>query len=192
MVNKRNWKPMAIPGSVAILLVAFVAFQIYKGTPVPDTQCTTTHTATSYPPSSLTTAMDYFNQGNYDYDGGNCKQAIADYTKSIDLNPNYPQAYNNRAYTLMRMQNYQDALPDLNKAIALNPNYIEAFMNRGDIYNYYFAIDRQKAIVDYEKVIALDGIQGTSVCGHLLLAKHDGWNLGTILDIPQAMKNSCK
>ena len=191
MDNNRNWKRLAMPALITFLLIIFAAFQIYKAATAPDTQCSTLHSTTSNPPVGLRTSTDYFVQGNHDYDEGNCKQAIADYTKSIELNPDYPQAYNNRAYTYMRMQDYQDALPDLDKAVILKPDYIQALMNRGDIYNYYYAIDRQKSIVDYKKVISLDGIQGTSVCGHLLLAKHNGWNLGTLLDIPQAVQNNC-
>lgn len=153
MDKRSSWKPIAIIGSVLILFLAVVFFQTYKAATAPDTHCSTTHIARSYPPASLTKAMDYFIQENYDYDRGNCKRAIADYTKSIVLNSDYPQAYNNRAYTFMRMQDYQDALPDLDKAILLNPNYIQALMNRGDIYNY--AIDKQRAIVDYEKLFHL-------------------------------------
>lgn len=129
--------------------------------------------------------MDYFLQGDYDYDTGNCTKAITDYTTSIKLNPNYPQAYNNRAYTYMRLRNYKNALPDLDKAISLNPNYIQSLMNRGDIHNYYL-VDRKSAIADYEKVIALGGTNGTSVCGHLFLAQHNGWNLGTLIGLPLA------
>ena len=181
-----NQKAIGIAVAVVMVLLGFVIWGMYRSATAPDTHCTTYHATTSYPPVNLTTAMDYFMQGNYDYDRGNCTKAISDYTASIGLNPDYPQAYNNRAYTYMRMQKYQNALPDLDKAIALNPTYIQALMNRGDIHNYYFAIDRQSAIADYEKVISLGGTQqSTSVCGHLFLAKHNGWNLGTILDFPK-------
>ncbi len=168
-----------------LVLTSLQAFVIYKGATAPDKWCTTVHATTSYPPATLKTGMDYFEQGNYDYDTGNCAKAIEDYSQSIKLNPKYAQAYNNRAYTNMRLRNYKDALTDLDKAIALNPNYINALMNRGDIHNYY-VIDRKAAIADYEKVIALGGIKETNVCGHLFLAQHDGWNLGTIFGFPVA------
>jgi len=64
-------------------------------------------------------------------------------------------------------------------------------MNRGDIHNYYL-VDKQSAIADYEKIIALHKTQGTSVCGHLFLAKHNGWNLGTFLDLPGELLNPCQ
>lgn len=189
--KKPDWKILGITGVVVAALVGFVAFQMYIAATASDIQCAMLHTTTSIPPSSLHTAIDYFNQGNYDYEMGNCKKAIADYNKSIELNAQYPQAYNNRAYTYMRMRDYKDALPDLNKALALNPNYIHALMNRGDIHNYYFAIDRQSAVADYEKVIALGGTHGTSVCGHLFLAEHNVWNLLTIVDFPKEILRGC-
>jgi tetratricopeptide (TPR) repeat protein len=156
-------------------------------------QCISTHTTTTNPPTNQTTATDYFAQGDYDYDSGNCQQAVVDYTKAIMLNPNYPQAYNNRAYTNMRMRNYSAALSDLDKALELKPDYIQALMNRGDIHNYYYHIDRQSAIADYKKVIALGGNQNeTSVCGHLFLAKHNGWTLGAYLGYFTGEWAACK
>lgn len=189
--KKPNWIPFMIATIVAFALFGFLAFQMYRSATAPDTQCTTIHAVTSNPPTTLKSAMDYFTQGDYDFDTGNCAKAIADYTASIQLNPNYPEAYNNRAYTYMRMQNYKTALPDLEKALQLKPNYIQALMNRGDIHNYYYQIDRQSATRDYEKVISLGGTHGTSVCGHLFLAEHNGWNVGTFFDLPRAIMSPC-
>jgi tetratricopeptide (TPR) repeat protein len=183
--------PLLITGIGAYVLFGLLFFVMYNTDHALDTQCTKTHQTTNIPPKKLTTAMEYFMQGNYDYDTGNCVKAIADYSKSITLNPLYPQVYNNRAYTFMRLRDFAHALSDLNKAISLNPHYIQALMNRGDIYNYYFKIDRQKAISDYENVIRLGGKQETSVCGHLFLATHNGWNIGTFLDLPKEFKNAC-
>ena len=190
--KKNSRKAIRITTVVVIVLLGILAVVMHISETVPDTQCTTTHTATSPAPLHLSTAMDYFLQGDYDYEIGNCKQAITDYTTAITRDPTLSQAYNNRAYTNMRMQDYKDALPDLDKAIALNPNYIQALMNRGDIHNYYYAIDRQSAIADYEKVIALGGGRSASVCGHLFLAKHNGWNLGTVFALPQEIFATCK
>jgi hypothetical protein len=53
-------------------------------------------------------------------------------------------------------------------------------MNRGDIYNYICNIDFDKAIADYDRVLALDH-QHTSVCGHRLLAQHHGWDAWVVI-----------
>lgn len=190
--NKRSATLRAF--AVCIVLLGALGAILYKEAKAPDLQCGTVHTTTSLPPSSVTSAMDYYEQGNYDYETGNCQKAITDYTHSIELNPNFPQAYNNRAYTFMRMRDYAAALPDLDSALQLKPDYIQALMNRGDIHNYYFQIDRPSAVKDYEKVIALGGNQKeTSVCGHLLLARNNGWTVGAFLSLPRTLfMGSCK
>lgn len=191
--KKFNRKPLIISATVLIFLLGLIAFGELISNLQPDMQCTSSHSVSYRPPSTLKTANDYFLLGNYDYDTGNCKQAVTDYTKAITLNPNFTRAYNNRAYTNMRTKNYQAALPDLDKAVQLDPNYIQALMNRGDIHNYYYQIDRQSSIIDYKKVISLTGPSGgdTSVCGHLLLAEHNGWNIGTFLDFFRGKFAAC-
>ena len=129
-------------------------------------------------PAILVTAQDYLEQGNYDYEQGDCDKAIDDYTRAIDLNPNFAEAYNNRAYVFMVKKNYAAALPDLDRALQLRPDYVNALMNRGDIYNYYYAINYEQAVADYDQVLRIDpsAPNHTSVCGHRLLALHHGWN----------------
>ncbi len=134
------------------------------------------------PPAQRVTAADYFAQGDYDFETGNCDAAVADYTQALALDPQMATAYNNRAYTYMAQQNYALALPDLNQAIALRPDYVNALMNRGDIYNYYYNIDYDKAMADYDRVLALPH-DHTSLCGHRLLAQHHGWDLGVVVTV---------
>lgn len=192
--KKFNWKtPLSISGVVFVILVGLVLFGAYASSMQPDLQCSSSHDITGNPPTVLKTAKDYFKLGNYEYDTGNCQKAIKDYSKTIEFDPNSAQAYNNRAYTNMRLRNYKDALPDLDKAIELNPNYVQALMNRGDIHNYYYQIDRQAAIADYKRVIAITGSSGgnTSVCGHLFLAKHNGWTLGAYIGFFSGEFRSC-
>lgn len=83
----------------------------------------------------------------------------------------------------MRQQNYAAALTDLNRAIDLRPNYVNALMNRGDIYNYYFDVDRQKAIADYARVIALGATANSNVCGHRMVAYYGGWTPRIYVDL---------
>ena len=128
--------------------------------------------APSAPAAQLVTAQDYFQQGDYEYDQGNCSQAIADYTQAINLNSQDAQVYNNRAYTYMLLHQYDQALSDLNNAIAIRPDYVNALMNRGDLYNYYYAIDHNRAIADYDRIMAIDlgNQQHTQVNGHMAFA----------------------
>src|SRR5262249_17203501 len=121
-------------------------------------------------------------RGDEAFAGGNCKEAIAAYTQALALNPGYAEAYNNRAYAYMRMQNYAPALRDLDEALRIRPDYLHALMNRADIHNYYFEQDRRKAIADYNHILRLGGQNSeVSVCGHRAVAifnlpGHEGWN----------------
>lgn len=170
-VRIKNKQAIILSSALGLILLLALSIILYRDITAPDTQCTRTHTTQTLPPKFLTTAMDYFNQANYDYDTGDCEKAIREYTVSIQLDPSYPQAYNNRAYTYMRMRNYPPALLDLDTALSLKPTYIQALMNRADIHNYYYAIDRDAAIADYKRVITLGGSRNPSVCGHLAMAR---------------------
>ncbi len=190
--KKSNQQAARITTLVVVILLGMLGGIIYRSATAPDAQCAKTHVATSQPPANLKSAMDYFMQGDYDYDVGDCNKAIADYTTSLKLDPQYPQAYNNRAYTHMRMRNYQSALPDLEKALHLKPDYVQALMNRGDLHNYYYHIDRPSAIADYKKAKSLGATQKTtSVCGHLFLAEHNGWSIQAFIDFPKVIFSSC-
>jgi len=133
-------------------------------------------------PVPLSSAQDYYVQGDYDYEQGDCDKAIADYSRAIELNPNLAEAYNNRAYVYMVKQNYAAALYDLNRALQIRPSYVNALMNRADIYNYYYEINYARAVADYDQVLKIDpnAAQTTSVCGHRLLALNHGWNLNVL------------
>src|SRR5258706_14246009 len=96
---------------ILAFFVLFIVVKTAQSITQPDLQCRKIHATTTQPPTTLVSATDYFDLGNYDYDAGNCSKAISDYTKAIELNPTSVQIYNNRAYTYMRMQQYANALP---------------------------------------------------------------------------------
>jgi tetratricopeptide (TPR) repeat protein len=172
-------------GVVAVLLCAAAVIYLVQSVAQPVVSCSPVKGVSSRPPAALVTARDFFALGNYEYDQGSCDGAIAAYGRAIELDPNFAEAYNNRAYSYMVKQDYAAALPDLDRAIQLRPNYVNALMNRGDIYNYYYNIDRPRAIADYDRVLQLVPGQesNTSVCGHRLLAVHNGWSPGVFLDL---------
>lgn len=184
--RKLPWAIIGIVASVLALGLIWIRYTTHT-----DTWCSTTHQPTTAPPLHLQNATEYFIQGDYEYERGNCYGAIVDYSRSIELNPQYAEAYNNRGYTFMRLQNYKAAYADLANALVLRPDYVQALMNRGDLYNFYGPIiDRGRAIADYDKVIALGGTHGTSVCGHKLLAENNGWNFTVVWAILSGQFNA--
>jgi tetratricopeptide (TPR) repeat protein len=103
--------------------------------------------------TNLNTAEEYFYRAlkkrDKDYYG-----AISDYTKAIELNPNFAKAYYNRGLSKSYLKDYSRAISDYNKAIELNPNYVDSYNNRGiskaNLKDYYGAMS------DYAKAIELN------------------------------------
>lgn len=171
--------------TILALFVALFAFILGGAITAPrgesnDGWCGRYHGSNSYPPQALITSMDYFEMGNYEFDKGNCAQAVAEYTKSIALNPIYPQSYNNRAYTYMRMRQFENALTDLNMALSINPNYVNALRNRGDVFSRLG--DYGKAEADYERAIELGNKK--DLCGDLFTSRNNGDFWKSLLNFP--------
>ena len=51
----------------------------------------------------------------------NCEDAVEDYTKAIEIDPNYHFAYFNRARVKSELGDYQGAIDDYSKIIEINP-----------------------------------------------------------------------
>ncbi len=166
---------------LGIIIVLFVVFLIGAYKTSSNHYCKNSQETTGSSPTDLAPEF-HFQKANEEYDQGNCTAAIGGYSKVIKLNPNFAEAYNNRAYTYMMLEDYKNALPDLDRAIALRPNYINALMNRGDIYNFYYNVDKAKAMEDYDRVYELDPTHG-SICGHRMLARNNGWTLGAYWEL---------
>ncbi len=58
-------------------------------------------------------------------------KAIENFTKSINLNPKYPESFNNRGIAYAEIQSYRLAIKDYNDAINLNKNYFSPYLNKG-------------------------------------------------------------
>ena len=59
------------------------------------------------------TPEDFLAAGDAAFERGDCQLAMQDYRRAIELRPSYAEAYNNLAYTQMRVQDYRDALSQL-------------------------------------------------------------------------------
>lgn len=67
--------------------------------------------------------IDYYKKGEYD-------NAIFYYTKAIEIDPQYFEAYINRANIYASKKNYEQAISDYNKAIEINQNYTITYYNK--------------------------------------------------------------
>ena len=57
--------------------------------------------------------------------------AISDYSKAIEIDPNYVDAYVNRGVAKSDLGDNLGAISDYSKAIEINPNYLDAYINLG-------------------------------------------------------------
>ena len=90
--------------------------------------------------------IDYGEKGEHDL-------AIKDFTKAIELKPDYAIAYNNRGAVYRDKGEHDQAIEDCSKAIQLKPDYAEPYSNRGAAYRNKGNYDR--AIKDYDTAIKL-------------------------------------
>lgn len=100
------------------------------------------------------TYWDHFDRAYDAYEKGDHDTAVTEYTRAIELEPNYAAAYNNRGNSYAKQKQYERAIQDYDKAIELDPNYAYAYNNRG-ISNAKLE-QYERAIQDYGKAIELD------------------------------------
>jgi len=79
--------------------------------------------------------------------------AIAAYTKSISIDNNIVESYNNRGLVYQTEDDHDKAIQDFNKAIEINPNSAPPYNNRGMSYGAEGQYDR--AIADFTKAMSL-------------------------------------
>lgn len=112
--------------------------------------------------SSLSREEMFLKAGNKCYVTGDSDGAIEKYTKAIEINPNFAEAYKNRGFARNDKKAFDGAIADLIKAIWLDPAlgehispYLaEAYNKRG--YERYRKSDYDSAISDYTNAIKID------------------------------------
>jgi tetratricopeptide (TPR) repeat protein len=98
-------------------------------------------------------AITFFNRGNTYRHLKEFKKAVSDYTKTIEIKPDYASAYTNRANSYYDLEEYEKAISDYSKVIEIKPNNPLTYYNRANAYSFLFDYDR--AISDYSKTIEL-------------------------------------
>jgi len=79
---------------------------------------------------SQISASEWLAKGNQSLEEQDYVNAIADYTKAIELNPLNANAYINRGNSYSHKGLYDLAITDFNKAIELNPQDANTYANR--------------------------------------------------------------
>ena len=99
-------------------------------------------------------AKAYYNRGFARLNISKFKEAIDDFDKVLELDPNYTEAYHKRGAAKFSIELYKSAVADYNKVIQLNPEFPSVYTNRGEAK---IKLKQYKsAITDCDKAIQMD------------------------------------
>jgi tetratricopeptide (TPR) repeat protein len=108
--------------------------------------------------NSITNQKDvpftYSNRGITKYKNGDYEGALADFNKSISLDPGFTLAYNYRGLVKDKLGDKDGAMADLNRAIEYVPDFPDAYCNRGSLKRELQ--DYAGALSDFTRAIQLN------------------------------------
>jgi len=80
-----------------------------------------------------TPANDHLNKGLRYFKENKYEQAMSEFKKAIEIDPDFYQAYHNLGLTYASMNQFQDAKYSFEKAIQINPNVAETYKSLGKV-----------------------------------------------------------
>src|SRR6478672_477808 len=99
----------------------------------------------------INNAEALFLQGNELINSHRYEEAISAYNQAVQIQPNFPDAWNNGGLALTSLQRYQEAITSFERAIQIQPDFAEAWYLRGNgllnLRSY------EEAITSYDRVI---------------------------------------
>jgi len=96
----------------------------------------------------------YYELGRTFFNNGDYYDAMNNYNRALEINPNYAPALNGRGEIHLFNNDYIDAERNFNEAIKADPYYENAYVNRGFLYKRLGNID--SVIIDWKKVLELN------------------------------------
>ncbi len=110
-------------------------------------------TALAQPAPAQEVGEKEFKDGVAALEAGDGAQAAALFTKAIELNPDWVEAYVNRGQAFVLQGQLDQALKDFTQALGLDPDSFEALYNRGRVYTMQGK--PEKAVADYTAALKL-------------------------------------
>jgi len=126
-------------------------------------------------PHSITDGMSgksYFVRGTQYLNNGQYNQAIDNFQKSIELEPNSSEDYYNLGVAHASLNQLEEAITSFQEALKLDPNHAEASYNLG--LTYHILEQPEQALVYYKKAIEINPNYATAYTnlGNLYVSLH--------------------
>ncbi len=96
----------------------------------------------------------YEEAGNSDFNNKKYQEAIVNFNKVIEIDPNNKLAYFTRARAKSKLGDFKGSIEDNNKVIEIDPNSSMAYNNRG--WDNYLQKNYIEALKDFNKAIELE------------------------------------
>jgi tetratricopeptide (TPR) repeat protein len=96
----------------------------------------------------------YYNRGTAYWHRGNFQQAMENFNKVIEINPNEAEFYRTRGNANLYLGNFRQAIGDYDKLIEIDPGNEDVYNSRGNAYSN-LGNDRQ-AIGDYDRALSIN------------------------------------
>lgn len=90
----------------------------------------------------MSEAYSWFNKGNKAYNDKKYEEAIEDYSKAIEINENFTEAYFSKCAAYINLQKFYNAIEDYKKILELNPNYTDAYYSLIQAYIQVGELDK--------------------------------------------------
>ncbi|MFO0912614.1 MAG: tetratricopeptide repeat protein [Pirellulales bacterium] len=118
-------------------------------------------------------AENWCSRGTVYWLRGEHDQAIADFSESLRLDPEYVGAYTSRGLVRVVTGEYEAAIADFTEALRLDPNSANAYANRGAAWLMTGEFD--KAIADLDEALRMDPMDASAynIRGNAWMGKSD-------------------
>lgn len=167
--TKRLWLSTVSFGALLLLTLLLAGFTPAAAVDAP--QAFQRQTPTPVPTAGLS-AQDYLDRGLQAAAIGDYETAIEEYTRALELDPAFADAYNNRGIAYQALGEYDRAIEDYTRAIEINPEFAIAYRNRG--LAYLDSGDNAAALEDFSAAIEIDPNYGDAYFSRAFVYMEEG------------------